>query len=135
MKCIAVLNTIRGENMMEEAVRNYCKSKLGSVEKFVDDWNAFNYKVGDKMFAIIGKDKHQKQIISLKCEPEISEELRREYEAINPGYYLNKNHWNSVYYMEEVPVELIHQLVDKSYELVFQSLPKYKQREIKMVGE
>ncbi|MFA1822670.1 MmcQ/YjbR family DNA-binding protein [Virgibacillus oceani] len=115
---------------MEKALRELCKSKVGSIEKFIEDWGAYNYTVGGKMFAIIGKDKYKKHIISLKCEPEISEELRNEHEAINPGYYLNKNHWNSIYYNEDVPRELIYQLIDKSYSLVFQSLPKKKQREI-----
>lgn len=117
---------------LEETLRKLCKSQAGGEEKFIEDWQAFNYTVGGKMFAILGKDKHKKPIISLKCNPEKSEELRREYEAINPGYYLNKTHWNSIYYNDDaMSTELISHLIDESYSLVFHSLPKKKQREVK----
>ncbi|WP_367114262.1 MmcQ/YjbR family DNA-binding protein [Desulfuribacillus alkaliarsenatis] len=53
--------------------------------------------------------------------------MTNEYNATNPGYYLNKNHWNSIYYNEDVEIELINKLIDVSYSLVFNSLPKKKQ--------
>ena len=33
---------------------------------------------------------------NLKCEPEKAIELREEYEAVQPGYHMNKKHWNTV---------------------------------------
>ncbi len=117
---------------LEPILRDLCKSQVGCEEKFIEDWHAYNYTVGGKMFAIIGKDKHKKPIISLKCDPGKSEELRREYEAVNPGYYLNKTHWNSIYYNDdEIDVDFISHLIDESYSLVFQSLSKKKQKEFK----
>ena len=115
---------------MEGKLRTLCKEKKGSEEKFVVDWQAFHYKVGGKMFAIIGGDKNQKPIISLKCDPILAESLRKEYKVIIPGYYLNKIHWNSIYYQETVSMELIVELIDLSYQLVFSSLAKRKQKEI-----
>lgn len=120
---------LRGD-LMENKLRQLCQSKTGSEEKYVENWGAFNFTVGDKMYAILGLDKQKKPIISLKCEPALSEVLRKEYEAINPGYYLNKTHWNSIYYQEDVPMELITQLIDESYHIVFSSLTKKKQSEI-----
>ncbi len=115
---------------MENKLRQLCQSQTGSEEKYVEDWGAFNYTVGGKMFAILGIDKHKKPIISLKCDPLLSEGLRKEYEAINPGYYLSKVHWNSIYYKDDVPMELLTQLIDESYHIVFSSLTMKKQREI-----
>lgn len=116
---------------MKERLREYCKAQTGCQEKFIKDWNAWNYTVGGKMFAIIGKDKEKRSIISLKGDPEKSEKLRIEYEAINPGYYLNKTHWNSICYEnQEITFEFIQHLIDESYSLVFPSLPKKKQKEI-----
>lgn len=115
---------------MKDKLREACSSKLGCVEKYIDDWSAFNYTVGDKMFSIIGVDKHKKPIISLKCDPFLSQRLRDDYEAINPGYYLNKVHWISIYYEDDVPLDLIISLIEESYKLIFNSLTKKKQKEI-----
>lgn len=110
---------------------NYLKAKKGVEENYVNDWQAYNYKVGGKMIAIIGQDKTEQPIISLKGDVGKSEQLRQEYEDIIPGYYLNKQHWNSIYYANNrVPVELIKQLIDQSYDLVLQSLTKKKRQEI-----
>lgn len=53
------------------------------------------YKVGDKMFALIAEDKQPLQL-SLKCDPGLSAILREKYDAVMPGYHLNKKHWNTI---------------------------------------
>ena len=69
-------------------------------------------------------------IITLKNKPEVNEELREQYpEAIIPGYYANKTHWNSIRLAaDEVTDEQIEQLILTSYELVYQKLTKNKRR-------
>jgi predicted DNA-binding protein (MmcQ/YjbR family) len=37
---------------------------------------------------------------------------------------MNKKHWNSVYLNEDVSDQLLVELIDHSYELVYASLPK-----------
>ncbi|MFO7824209.1 MAG: MmcQ/YjbR family DNA-binding protein, partial [Cyclobacterium sp.] len=76
---------------------------------------------GGKIFAII--DINLFQSVNLKCEPEKAMELRELYEGIEPGYHMNKKHWNTVSFSGSVPDPLILELVDHSYELVFSSLP------------
>ncbi|WP_025025404.1 MmcQ/YjbR family DNA-binding protein [Caldalkalibacillus mannanilyticus] len=116
---------------MVEQLRAYCCSKLGAEEKYMEDWGAFKYTVGEKMFAIISSDSKKKPLISLKCDVVESEHLRQQYEDIVPGYYLNKQHWNSIYYTHgRVPMELIEELIEHSYRLVFNSLTKKKRAEI-----
>lgn len=68
--------------------------------------------------------------ITLKLEPEEGDFLRKQYEDIVPGYYMNKVHWNSVNPDGEVPDDLLKDLLDKSYQLVLGGLSKKKQQEI-----
>jgi predicted DNA-binding protein (MmcQ/YjbR family) len=64
------------------------------------------------------------EAINLKCDPEKAIELRESHQGIQPGYHMNKTHWNSVYLNEDVSDQLLVELIDHSYELVYASLPK-----------
>ena len=67
-------------------------------------------------------------VVSLKLEPLEGEFLRGQYPDIAPGYYMNKQHWNSIRFDGEVPDDLLRELTEKSYQLVLKGLSK-KQRE------
>lgn len=82
------------------------------------------------MFALQGEDKNKKEIITLKCEPACGQLLRQQYEDIVPGYYMNKQHYNSVYLDGNVPDEVLKQMIDMSYELVLNLLSKKAKRSI-----
>ena len=43
---------------------------------------------------------------------------------------MNKTHWNSVKADGEVPDDILKDLLEKSYRIVFSSLSKKKQKEI-----
>jgi predicted DNA-binding protein (MmcQ/YjbR family) len=62
--------------------------------------------------------------VSLKCDPEWAEVLRNAYEAVHPGYHLNKKHWNTIVLDGSIPDDEIKELIDHSYELVVASLPQ-----------
>jgi predicted DNA-binding protein (MmcQ/YjbR family) len=62
--------------------------------------------------------KRQPLQVSVKCEPELGEQLRGTYEEIVPGYHLNKRHWLTVTCSGSVPDELVRELIAGSYELV-----------------
>lgn len=83
------------------------------------------YKVAGKVFALTNPDSFPPRM-NLKCDPERSVELRAEYEAIIPGYHMNKKHWNTITLDDSVPSALVRELIDHSYELVVASLPKSK---------
>lgn len=117
--------------MDELKIKSYCLNLPSSVHDYQTDWEADRYLVGDKIFAIIGCDPKGKPIITLKCDPYRSEELRETYNGIIPGYYMNKTHWISIYFDSNVPDEILENLIFHSYELVFQKLPKKIQRQIK----
>ena len=84
---------------------------------------ALVYKVAGKMFALIAWQESP-QRISLKCDPDRAEELRRVFEGVRPAYHLNKRHWNMVDLDGCVPVGEILAMIDHSFELVVNKLPK-----------
>ena len=109
----------------------YCKSKKGVIKDYKIEWEAYRYMIGGKMFVMHGKDKEGKEILTLKLEPMHGQFLREQYKGnIIAGYYMNKDHWNSVYVDGNVPDDVLRDMADKSYELVLQSLSKKMQNEV-----
>ncbi|EOZ93503.1 hypothetical protein A33Q_3762 [Indibacter alkaliphilus LW1] len=105
-----------------EFFRDYCLSKKGVVEDTPFDENTLCFKVGGKIFAII--DIELFESVNLKCDPEWASELREQYSGIEPGYHMNKKHWNTVSFNGGVPDSFVLELVDHSYDLILESLPK-----------
>ncbi len=112
-----------------ETFRSYCLSKACVIESFPFDENTLVYKVAGKMFALADLDLFES--INLKCDPEWAAELRETHSGINPGYHMNKKHWNTIEMDGSVSDALVHKLIDHSYDLVVAGLPKVKQRELK----
>ena len=70
-----------------------------------------------KMFALIAEGKPSVQL-SLKCDPQLAETLRAQYETVMPGYHLNKKHWNTIVLTGQLSWEEIQDLIRHSYNLV-----------------
>ena len=85
------------------------------------------YKVGHKetgegkLFAIMAEGSTPLRI-SLKCDPQLAETLRERYEEVQPGYHLNKKHWNTIICSGQLTDEEIKDLVRHSYDLVASSI-------------
>src|SRR5688572_21971806 len=105
-----------------DALRALCLAKPGASEGYPYGPGALVMKVAGKVFAIIA-DEANPPTISLKCDPEIAEALRQSYEAVIPGYHLNKKHWNTVVADGSVDEQLAD-WVDDSYDLVVAGLPR-----------
>lgn len=112
-----------------EALRDYCLSKRGAEECFPFDEDTLVFKLSGKMFAAIGLSDVPISV-NLKCDPDYAIELREKYPSITPGYHMNKTHWISIIIESEVTGILIKSLIDLSYDLVFNKLPKKRQEEI-----
>ncbi|MGB1130045.1 MAG: MmcQ/YjbR family DNA-binding protein [Haloferula sp.] len=104
---------------------DHCLAKPGVEETTPFGPEVLVYKVAGKMFALTNPSDFPPRV-NLKCDPERSVELREAHEAINPGYHMNKKHWNTVTLDDTVPGDLLAELIDHSYELVVASLPKSK---------
>ncbi len=105
---------------------DYCLSKKGVTEHFPFDEDALVLKVGGKMFLLSSLSSWENGIpkVSLKCDPERAQELRAEYDGIQPGYHMSKKHWNTILVNGEVGDVLMKEWIDDSYNLVVESLPK-----------
>ncbi len=108
----------------------YCLSKKGAQKDFKEEWQATRYMVGGKMFVMQGGDKYGEPIATVKLEPAFGRFLREQYKDIIPGYYMNKEHWNSLYLKGDVPDEVFRDMLDQSYELVRSSLSKSIRKEL-----
>ena len=113
-----------------EVFREYCLSKAGVEESFPFGESTLVFKVMGKMFALTGLDGDQFSV-NLKCDPDRAVELREEHPQIRPGYHMNKKHWNTVEFENGLDDSFLIALVDHSYELVVESLPKKVREELK----
>lgn len=106
-----------------ESFREYCLKKSGVTEEFPFDENTLVFKVGGKIFALTDLvDVPFK--VNLKCEPEMAIELREKYECVQPGYHMNKKHWNTVTIDGSIPLSEIYKMIDNSFNLVVNGLKK-----------
>jgi len=87
------------------------------------------YKIAGKIFAILSPEDSPPSI-SLKCEPMLALELRAEFDAVIPGYHLNKSHWNTVILDGSVPDNEIKRMISHSYEQVVGGLPKVQRQRL-----
>lgn len=109
----------------------YLIKKRSVTKDLQQSWNWIRYMIGGKMFAAVCLDEQDKPVyITLKLMPVEGEFLREQYEDIIPGYYCNKQHWNSIKADGNVPDELLKKMLDKSYALVLEGFSKKRQREI-----
>ncbi len=106
-----------------EAFREHCLSKPMVEETMPFGDNLLVYKVAGKMFAMCHLNEYAEGV-NLKCDPERAVELREQYPAVQPGYHMNKKHWNTIYPEASLPINLLPELIDHSYALVVQGLPK-----------
>ena len=116
-----------------ENFREYCLSKPNAIEDtpFSDDVLVF--KVGGKMFALAALDAVP-ATVNLKCDPDLALDLRDRYEQVRPGYHMNKKHWNTVEIDSGLPDTELRRMIDHSFELVVQNLPKSKGRARRLVA-
>ncbi len=119
--------------MTIEDYHAFCLSLPHSIEDFPFDQKTIVIKVGtsevSKMFALTNIDEFE--FINLKVDPEKSLALQEEYDAITPGWHMNKKHWISVAMDESLPDEFVEELIENSYNIVRNSLPKKIKNAIK----
>jgi predicted DNA-binding protein (MmcQ/YjbR family) len=109
--------------MDRESMRAFCLGRAGAGEEFPFGPATAVFKVGGKIFAILGAEEAPASV-SVKCDPFYGAAMREHYAAVKPGYHLNKRHWNTVVLDGSIPDETVEQWVRDSYELVVASLPK-----------
>ena len=104
-----------------EEIRAYCLTKKGTEEGFPFGDTTLVIKVGGKIYILMSLDRDPS--MNLKCDPDRAIELREANPAIIPGYHMNKKHWNTVLLDGSLSGSLIKEMIDHSYNLIFESLP------------
>ena len=99
----------------------YCLNKKGAIKDYPLGTDPLAIKIAGKIFALFYEEK---RYLNLKCDPVIAENLREHHEDVRPGYHMNKKHWNTVKINRDVSDVILKELIDHSYDLVFDSLPK-----------
>lgn len=120
--------------MTPEDVRARCLSFPGATETFPFGPNTSVFKVAGKLFALSALAESPLRV-SLKCEPELAEQLRLTHPAVIPGYHLNKRHWNTVIIDGTLPDKTIADMVEDSYDLVVSRLSKARRQELGWDGD
>lgn len=119
LSCLKLLMSL----MNIEQIREYCIKKKGVTEEFPFDEETLVFKVAGKIFLLASLDSVPLQI-NLKCDPEKAIELREQYEAVQPGYHMNKKHWNTIVIDGSIQKQKILDWIDHSYNLVAAGLKK-----------
>lgn len=114
--------------MNYDALEKLLLSQKGAARDFPFGPDVAVYKVAGKMFALVaGEDELR---ISLKCNPLEADFLRSMYDAVKPGYHLNKSHWNTITLDGSVPKGLLRKMIDSSYALVVKGLLKAEREQL-----
>lgn len=104
---------------------HYCGQKPGAQRDYPFGPEPLVMKAAGKMFALFSSGS-----ISLKCNPVIAQNLREQHAAVQPGYHLNKKHWNTISIDGTLSEIELQALIDHSYELVVASLTKLARAEL-----
>ena len=106
-----------------ETLREYCISKPGVEETFPFGADTLVYKVNGKIFLITGLGE-ERLTFNVKCDPDLAIELREQYSCVQPGYHMNKKHWNTIIADGSVSSKLLKEWIDQSFNLVRKKVAK-----------
>lgn len=109
--------------MNVEEAREYCLSLKNTTECFPFDDVSLVFKVENKMFALLSLDAEE-PYMAVKCNPELAEDLRERYTAVEGAYHFNKKYWNGLYLERDMPNDEIKHWILHSYKEVLAKLPK-----------
>lgn len=111
----------------------YLEAKPGARRDMPFGPDALVFKVLDKMFALVAWQANP-LTIALKADPMDAVILRKQYPAVQPGYHMNKKHWNTVTLDGSLPDEELRRIIDESYALVVQGMTRADQARLKTMG-
>ncbi|SFD19702.1 MmcQ/YjbR family DNA-binding protein [Pseudoalteromonas denitrificans] len=116
--------------MSMEIIKNYLSSKPEAKIEHPFGDEVMVFKVKNKMFATLsigkmgkGDGEAQDWWVNLKCDPDEALALRDIFDAVIPGYHMNKRLWNTVILNGSIPQGELERMMDNSYMLVVNNMP------------
>ena len=108
--------------MNTEELRDYCLQKTHTTEGMPFDNDVLVFKVGGKIYLLTSLAQGNR--FNVKCNPERAIELREQYSEVQPGFHMNKTNWNTVFMDGSLTRKQLCEMIDHSYDLILNSLPK-----------
>ena len=105
-------------------LHEYALAKPDADLEFKESWDAMLYRLHGKIFALLLRNKADGTLLNLKCDPYLSLSFRERYPGVLPGWHMNKLHWISLRLDTQTPEAVCRELVDISYGLVREKLPR-----------
>lgn len=112
--------------MDKKDIEQYLSAFRGAESSFPFGPEVLVYKVMEKMYALVSQEENPARV-TLKCIPEDGALLVSQFESIIPGYHMNKKHWITISITNELPKELLMDLMDTSYDMIVAKLTKKNQ--------
>jgi predicted DNA-binding protein (MmcQ/YjbR family) len=112
-----------GKVVTIEQAGAWCAALPGAVLEFPFGPVPAVYKVAGKIFALLSLNEVLGRI-SVKVDPDDGVALRSQYDCVIEGYHLNKRHWVTVSFVEEIAPKVVRELIVDSYSIVRESLPR-----------
>ena len=107
--------------MRQEQARDYLLWRPEADEDFPFGPDVAVFKIRGRMFATLGETQGVARM-NLKCDPTEAQFLRDMFDAVLPGYHMNKTHWNTVVLDGSIPRGEIERMIERSYGLVVSGL-------------
>jgi predicted DNA-binding protein (MmcQ/YjbR family) len=115
-----------------ESLREYCLQQPGAEETMPFGDDTLVFKAGGKIFLLVGLKEADR--FNVKCDPDLAVDLRERYNEVQPGFHMNKTHWNTVFMDGNLSDKQLQEMIDHSYELIVKSLPKKLQEALPKKG-
>jgi predicted DNA-binding protein (MmcQ/YjbR family) len=109
---------------------DHCGRKPGSTSgsPFGEEHRVF--KVCGEIFAVLHVEESPVKI-TFKADPELTGLLRGQYPSIQPARYFDKRYWSTLACDGTVPDDEVVELLDASYDIVFEGLRKSDREALK----
>jgi len=115
--------------MSLEGLKPMFLSKTNATEDFPFGEDIMVFKVMGKMFGLISLNDTPFNV-NLKCDPQDAIAYREIYESVNPGYHMNKKHWNTITIDGSMEKTILQEMIYDSYNLVVKKLTKKQKEEL-----
>ena len=106
-----------------DEVSEFCLKMHGVSYDFPFGEETMVFRVMDKIFLLTNLENVPTRI-NVKAIPEQAIEWREQYDAIIPGYHMNKKHWNTVTLDGSLSNPFVHEIIRHSYDCVVKGLSK-----------
>jgi len=110
--------------MTHQDIIDFCLTFPAAYEDYPFDditdpgkWTVMRHRTNTKTFAMI-YERNDKLCVNLKCDPFEADFLRQAFEAVSPGWHMNKTHWNTITVGGDVSDDGLKRQIGNSYDLI-----------------